>query len=508
MDEKMKAIYIVSIIALLSAIMVMPAAATTWDVYEGDSIQAVLNNASDGDTVFVHAGTYVIPKYTDPLRPFGLILGCENCILKGEGADVVTLDGNGQLAIVVGDGSIPYSGCIVEGLKITNASTGVATFTSPNCIIRDNVFEAMNISPFNTFAPNTTFMGNVINGSPGVKPNDQGHSLALFMDNVISNTTCNWYAVRFKGSSFIVADNTLINNAGGLGLYTDATDITVTRNTIRSGGAGIKLYKTGSGNKIYLNDIVDNTESVKISSTTASQFWNSTEPIEYTYNGSTYTNYLGNYWSDYSGVDTSPHDGVGDTPYDIPGSAADKDHRPLMAGYENYHVKAPAPPTPLTPQTPFLISGEVSYEDGTPVLNPVVTVKKTGENFTVKTSASSNLYLTLTDSTHVSVGDGIIVNASDGTVYNETEHNVTEEDMNSGGFVQDTLLETAGTCGDVNEDGAVDFMDVGLVARHWLYGDALADEWAADVNGDCSIDFMDVGLIARHWLYGDELNCK
>lgn len=76
-------------------------------------------------------------------------------------------------------------------------------------------------------------------------------------------------------------------------------------------------------------------------------------------------------------------------------------------------------------------------------------------------------------------------------------------------YLEVTYTEEApGLCGDVNKDTSVDFIDVGLVGRHKLYGDALADEWAADVNGDDSIDFIDVGLIGRHKLYGDALCCK
>ncbi len=60
--------------------------------------------------------------------------------------------------------------------------------------------------------------------------------------------------------------------------------------------------------------------------------WNSKEKITYTYNGSTYTNYLGNYWDDYNGTDTDK-DGVGDAPHSI---NSDKDNFPLMEPFNCY----------------------------------------------------------------------------------------------------------------------------------------------------------------------------
>ena len=99
--------------------------------------------------------------------------------------------------------------------------------------------------------------------------------------------------------------------------------------------------------------------------------------------------------------------------------------------------------TPIPP-TSFLISGNITYDNGNPVMNPAVTVTNlaTSEDFTVKTDAGSNYYLTLTDSTHVTAGDTIRINATDGTVSSETDHPVTASDLETGGFVQDMTIES------------------------------------------------------------------
>ncbi len=83
-------------------------------------------------------------------------------------------------------------------------------------------------------------------------------------------------------------------------------------------------------NIVYLNKFTDNEPNA--CKDTPSNTWNSPESITYTYNGSSYTNYLGNYWDDYTGSD-GDGDGIGDTPYSID---SDADNYPLMEPWENY----------------------------------------------------------------------------------------------------------------------------------------------------------------------------
>jgi len=76
---------------------------------------------------------------------------------------------------------------------------------------------------------------------------------------------------------------------------------------------------------------MNNTDNV-YSSSSSTNFWNSTEKITYTYKGNTYTNYLGNYWDDYTDIDVN-NDGFWDNPYNID---SDKDYHPLVESFEDY----------------------------------------------------------------------------------------------------------------------------------------------------------------------------
>jgi parallel beta-helix repeat protein len=334
----MKAIYIVSIIALIGAMIVTPATATTWYVHDGESIYnytgysgAHWGEVSPGDTIFVYNGSYGVFYIDKP-----------NLKVIGEGVDVVTADFGDTHNIRMPDSVGNATGSVLEGITVVNSESGVKVGIfgpASNCIIRDCVFDGLT-ADLAIEGSNNIFMNNVVSNLSGACGICVHGTNITFRDNVVLNATGVYGAIDVGGEYNIIVDNT-IEGSTGLGIsldYDNGNNIITRNNIISNGDCGIEMYGAGESNKIYLNNIVDNGVSVAYyDPLPAVTYWNSTEPIKYTYGATTYTNYLGNYWSDYGGVDTSPEDGIGDTPYGIAG--IDSDFRPLMAGFENY----PAP---------------------------------------------------------------------------------------------------------------------------------------------------------------------
>jgi len=115
---------------------------------------------------------------------------------------------------------------------------------------------------------------------------------------------------------------------------------------------------SSSENEMYLNNFMNNTDN-NVYSEDSTNIWNSSEVMTYTYNESTYRNYLGNYWSDYifEGNDTN-RDGIGDSPYNID---SDNDSYPLIEPFESYLIVNKPPISSLT------------YSPLNPVVNETIT---------------------------------------------------------------------------------------------------------------------------------------
>ena len=158
--------------------------------------------------------------------------------------------------------------------------------------------------------------------------------------------------------------------------------------------------------------------------------------------------------------------------------------------------------TPAIAQpAPFLISGGVSYSNAVPVNNPDVTVTNlnTSEVFTPETTTGSNYYQVVTSPYNVSAGNILHFHTGNGTG-TELNHNVTHDDINTGGFEQNLTIPTTfirHICGDVNGDGVVNMDDVMTlwydIAEYPAPGAyTTSNVWAADVNCDNAVNMDDV----------------
>ncbi|MCM1987633.1 NosD domain-containing protein [Methanococcoides seepicolus] len=304
------------------------------DGYDFTSIQDALNVVLTGDEIYVYNGTYGEFYFANP-----------SVTVRGEGADVVTVDCNG------GSVQIGYAGCTLEGIKVVNSNYGLR-LSSSNCIIRNCVFDGM-----------TDMEGIELHGDH-----------CLFENNIVSNSTGEFCALYIdNANSIFVDDNTFINNAGaGLSLYSGAEGTIVSNNNFVSNGwAGIEIYDAVGVNTIYGNNFIGNGVTATTTGTPppAVTYWNSTEPMEYVYNGVAYTGYIGNFWdSDYTESDSNG-DGIGDTSYTVPDGLG-TDDAPLMAGFENYDSSVPEPIIFISPGDSLQAAVDAAQDGDTIMMAP------------------------------------------------------------------------------------------------------------------------------------------
>ncbi len=216
----------------------------------------------------------------------------------------------------------------VEDLDLSNATCGIELLKTDNCRIANNTASnnwygiSLDGSSVNTLT------GNVVsNNHDGICL--YGSSVNTLTNNTVSD---NYNGIRLDEGSGgnTLANNTVSENKWGIDLYYSDGNI-LTENIASNNWYGICLAESIE-NIIYLNDFIDNADTVR--SHYSTNVWNSAEKITYTYRGKTYTNYLGNYWDDYNGIDINK-DGIGFPPYRIDG---DKDNYPLMVCSENYQI--------------------------------------------------------------------------------------------------------------------------------------------------------------------------
>jgi nitrous oxidase accessory protein len=316
---KRKAVLVVALFAVLVFLSIGTASAATHYVHPGDSIQDAIDTANSSDSIVVYSGTY----YETVNVSKQLVL---RGVDTGEGKPIVDAGGDGSAIILCTDG------IVLEGFEVTNAGTGNRSLISQNG------------SSARVTLPDSAEAGiKVISNGNNIRDNDvisnNWYGIELhescnnsIEDNNVSNN--NWYGIRLAANSSnnTITGNTESNNNGGIIITANSSDNLIAGNTVMSNLWYGILLRESSNNVITGNDFISNTTNVD--SANSANFWNSTEPLTYQYNNTTFTSYIGNFWSDYKGLDADG-DGLGDTHYVID-SDEDEDHHPLMSRFENY----------------------------------------------------------------------------------------------------------------------------------------------------------------------------
>ncbi len=273
-----------------------------------EKIQWAIGNATAGDTVRVHAGSYYEHVVVD-----------KQLSLIGDGRGITTIDGGGVGPVV----NITASGVVMTGFTIRNSSVyapihyGIVAEESTDCQITDNSVEDCGYGITMDECSDFSIVGNVVTRCDIYCIILLNSSDGLVADNTLFDFL-NYGITLTMGS-----DNNIVEKNGMEHSYLWGMSIDSKNDVIRGNkfvncdnGIMIGLYTPSEcgNNTIYHNSFVNITNPVyESASLLSSNTWDLGWP-----NG-------GNYWSDHDNTDvkSGPNqlgpgsDGISDTAYEI-----------------------------------------------------------------------------------------------------------------------------------------------------------------------------------------------
>ncbi len=255
-------------------------------------IQYAIDNASNGDTIFVYSGIY----------PADIVID-KSIILLGEDRDMTIVHWG-------------WDGFLIEVDGVT-----IKNFTITEC----GQF-------WNRCAILVTTNDNIISNNKIIN-NDKLNCIKIdhSNNNLISNNTISdniYHGIRLEYANNNVIVNNYVNNnkAYGMTISAESSNNVFISNTVSSNlWGGVCVAEDCENNVFYHNNFLNN-DIYPFDS--GINIWNDSYPSG------------GNYWTEYNGNDNfqgvnqdiSGSDGIGDTPYPIPGGD-NKDRYPLMKPY-------------------------------------------------------------------------------------------------------------------------------------------------------------------------------
>jgi nitrous oxidase accessory protein len=413
--EKSVALMLVLVLAASSIVFVLPVKGEARSIIVPDdypTIQAAVNAASSGDTVFVRKGTYKEPtlRINKALSLTGED-AVATCIILSppwiEYENPIPFDYS-QIphyddAIRIDANDVKLSGFTINNTIKTNGGFCVISGSRVQIIgniILNNLFHfggGYDVFALNTITCGVEFFGGgyctiagntMIGGSIWIGIGCPAN--VIYGNTIVGDTE----GIAVGGNENIVTNNTVTNSKFGIGAAADASDNTFYANMVINNTLGLRIaaegdnntfyanyvsgnafgadvryyFPVGDNNILYRNNFIDNIEQVDTNSTYVlgdGSHWTA-------YKGGYFDNGAeGNYWNDYSGVDANG-DGVGDTPYVIDESR--RDSFPRMNPFDIYAVDLQLPPYayrlpyPLPDPLPLPILEITPPEEATPTI--------------------------------------------------------------------------------------------------------------------------------------------
>jgi parallel beta-helix repeat protein len=297
--------------------------------YPYQNVTNALEHAVDGDTIFVHSGTYYEKN---------MVIG-KSVSLIGEDRDSTIIDAS-KISNVI---SIKANDVVLKDLTLRNSSE---------------------VLPYNSAIRIEHFTGSVISHNRII---DNGDGIALsyssgnvISDNIISSNKRDGINFAFSGVN-VISDNIVSSNKrDGVGFYFSGGNV-ISGNTVSlNQNYGMYLDFNSKNNTIYHNNFnINQVWSI------SSQIWS------YTYEG--------NYWSNYTEKDLN-EDGIGDVPYEI--NANNQDDSPLMGMFSDFNITLKSETYYVTVICNSTIS-DFSFEISSAIGDRVISFDVAGEDNTV-----------------------------------------------------------------------------------------------------------------------------
>jgi len=237
-------------------------------------IQDAVENASEGDTVFVFNGFYS-----------GNIRIDKSLDLVGEDSRSTIVDGGKHIIWIFADS------VSIQQFNLTGSS---------------RFFSAIYVVGYDAFISSN----NINSNYDGIKID--GVSNATVLNNTFINNYNRNIRVEFS-SDCLVSDNYIGGDGDGIYVWSSSNN-RIIRNTLDHCDLGILLGDFCYDNFLYHNNLIRNDFGNAADYTTNNR-WDNGYPSG------------GNFWDDYTGLDTD-NDGIGDTAYEI--SEEVVDHYPLI----------------------------------------------------------------------------------------------------------------------------------------------------------------------------------